>query len=209
MSVVSAVSAVSAMSPGHAAASPVPHWLIPAVVVGVIVLGIVITVVKMAFSKKQGGSVDAWAHGAYSLWTGGEDSATWTPKRAQDSFASWYDARSGGTSHLVIDGLRKGQTGNPAWDKVRALDLVRMALAAGYYDKDQVRQREAGIGRELQQTYGSWEDLARAFEGGMQEWQRGRGVTDPNELGRVQKNLPKLRSEIWPKVKYATTLTDE
>jgi hypothetical protein len=196
------------MYAGHAA-SGVPHWLIPAVVVGVVVLGAAIGAVKMMMSKKQGGSVDAWAHAAYSLWTGGEDSATWTPKRAQDSFRSWYDARSGGASHLVVDGLRKGRTGNPAWDKVRALDLVRIALAAGYYDKDQVRQQQAGIGREIQQAYGSWEDLARAFEAGMNEWQRGAGQTDPNELGRVQKHLPKLRNEIWPKVAYGTTLTDD
>ena len=72
-----------------------------------------------------------------------------------------------------------------------------------------MRQQEAGIGRELHQAYGSWEDLARAFEAGMQDWQRGSGTTDPNELGRVQKHLPKLRAEIWPKIAYGTTLTEE
>ena len=196
------------MYAGHAAGG-VPHWLVPAAVVGVVVLGAGVAAVKMMMSKKQGGGVDAWAHAAYSIWTGGEDSATWTPKRAEDSFRSWYDARSGGAAQLVVEGLRKGRTGNPAWDKVRALDLVRIALAANYYDKDQVRQQQAGIGRELQQAYGSWEDLARAFEAGMHEWQRGAGQTDPNELGRVQKHLPKLRNEIWPKVAYGTTLTDD
>jgi hypothetical protein len=196
------------MYAGHAASSA-PHWLIPAVIGGVVVLGIGLTAVKMVFSKKKGGQVDVWAHAAYSLWTGGEDSATWTPKRAQDSFASWYGAKSGGASQQVVEGLRKGKTGNAAWDKVRALDLVRIALAAGYYDKDQVRQQEAGIGRELQQAYGSWEDLSRAFEAGMQDWQRGSGTTDPNELGKVQKHLPKLRGEIWPKIAYGTTLTDD
>ncbi len=196
------------MYAGHAASS-VPHWLGPAAIGGVVVLGIAIAAVKMVFSKKKGGQVDVWAHAAYSLWTGGEDSATWTPKRAQDAFASWYGAKSGGASQQVVEGLRKGKTGNAAWDKVRALDLVRIALAAGYYDKDQVRQQEAGIGRELQQAYGSWEDLARAFEAGMQDWQRGSGTTDPNELGKVQKHLPKLRQEIWPKIAYGTTLTEE
>jgi hypothetical protein len=190
-------------------ASSTPPWLIPAAVGGVLVLGVAIAVVKMMASRKKGGQVDVWAHAAYSLWTGGEDSATWTPKRAQDSLRSWYGAGSGGAFQEVVRGLRQGRTGNAAWDKVRALDLVRIGAAATYYDGDQVRQQQAGIGRELQQTYGSWEELARAFEAGMQEWQKGRGTTDPNELGRVQKNLPKLRAEIWPRVDYRTTLTEE
>jgi len=197
------------MLSGHASHSGTPAWLIPAAVGGVIVLGIAIAAVKAMASKRKGGQVDVWAHAAYSLWTGGDDSATWTPQRAVDSFRSWYGASSGGAAQNVVTGLRKGMTGNAAWDKVRALDLVRIALAAGYYDKDQVREQQAGIGRELQAVYGSWEDLARAFEGGMHEWQRGSGTTDPNELGRVQKHLPKLRGEIWPRIDYRTALTDD
>jgi len=193
---------------GHGAQST-PSWLIPAAIVGVVVLGALIAAVKMMMSRKGGASVDAWAHAAYSLWTGGEDSATWTPTRAQDSVRSWYGAGSGGALQEVVRGLRKGKTGSPAWDKVRALDLVRIGSAAGYYDKDQVRQQQAGIGGELQQLYGSWEELARAFEEGMQSWQRSSGTTDPMEVGRVQRNLPKLRAEIWPRIPYGTTLTEE
>jgi hypothetical protein len=193
---------------GHGGSST-PSWLIPAVIGGVIVLGVLIAIVKVMLSRRQGVSVDAWAHAAYSLWTGGEDSATWTQKRAQDSVRNWYGAGSGGALQEVVRGLREGKAGNPAWDKVRALDLVRIGLAAGYYDKDQVRQQQAGIGRELQQVYGSWEELARAFEEGMQAWQGSSGTTDPKETGRVQRNLPNLRREIWPRVPYGTTLTEE
>ncbi len=196
------------MLAGHAGSST-PPWLIPAAVGAVLVLGVGIAVVKMVLSKKKGGSVDAWARAAYCLWTGGEDSATWTQKRAQDSLRSWYGAGSGGTFQEVVKGLRQGKTGNAAWDKVRALDLVRIGAAAAYYDADQIRQQQAGIGNELQQIYGSWEELAREFEAGMQAWQRSRGTTDPNELGRVQRNLPKLRSEIWPTIAYKTPLTEE
>jgi hypothetical protein len=188
---------------------PLPPWFIPAAIGAVVVIGLAITAVKVVLSRKKGGQVDVWAHAAYSLWTGGEDSATWTPKRAQDSLASWYGARSGGASQEVVRGLREGRTGNAAWDKVRALDLVRICAAAAYYDADQIRQQQAGIGRELQQAYASWEELAQAFEVGMQEWQRSSGTTDPKELGRVQRNLPKLRAEIWPRIPYKTTLTEE
>jgi hypothetical protein len=194
---------------GHGGGNGLPHWLIPAVVAAVVALGVIIAIVRAIASKKKGGDVDAWAHAAYSLWTGGEDSATWTQKRAQDSVRSWYGAGSGGALQEVVKGLRQGRTGSPAWDKVRALDLVRIGLAAGYYDADQVRQQQAGIGRELQQTYRSWEELGAAFEAGMQDWQRSSGTTDPKELGRVQRNLPKLRAEVWPRIAYGTTLTDE
>ena len=187
----------------------VPGWVVPAAVVVVLVLGAGIGFVTMAMSKKRGGSVLRWAHGAYSLWTGGEDSATWTPERAQSALANWYGAKAGGQAQNVIDDLRRGQTGNAAWDKVRALDLVRIALAAGYLDQDQCRQRCAGIGKELQAQYRGWDALAAAFEQGMQSWQRSRNITDPSELGRVQRNLPKLRAEIWPTVPYDTVLTEE
>lgn len=196
------------MHAGHAGSST-PPWLIPVAIGAVIVVGVGIAVVRMALSKKKGGQVDGWAHAAYSLWTGGEDSATWTQKRAQDSLRSWYGAASGGAFQEVVKGLREGTTGNAAWDKVRALDLVRIGAAAAYYDADQVRAQQAGIGSELQRIYGSWDELAREFEAGMQAWQRSRGTTDPKELGRVQRNLPKLRSDIWPRIPYKTPLAGE
>ena len=36
-----------------------------------------------------------------------------------------------------------------------------------------------------------------------------RGVTDPNERARVQRNLPKLERELWPKIDFATSLVLE
>jgi len=183
--------------------------VVPIAVVVVLVIGAVVGFVTMTASKKRGGAVLRWAHGAYSLWTGGEDSASWQPERAQNAFRDWYGARAGGTAQNVIDDLIRGQTGNAAWDLVRALDLVRMGVAAGYLDADQCRERCARIGKQLQAQYGGWDALAVAFEQGMQAWQRGRGVTDPNELGRVQRNLPKLRAEVWPAIPYDTALSEE
>jgi hypothetical protein len=186
-----------------------PTILVPVAVVLVLVVGVIIGVVRISASRRGGGAVAKWAHGAYSLWTGGEDCATWAPERAQKAFREWYNASSGGQAQNVIDGLRRGQTGNPAWDKVRALDLCRIALAAGYVDADQCRQRSAAIGKELQAAFPSWDALAQAFEAGMQAWQRSRGVTDSAQLGKVQHNLPKLRAEIWPGIAYGTVLTEE
>jgi hypothetical protein len=106
----------------------------------------------------------------------------------------------------VVRGLRQGQTGNAAWDKVRALDLLRIGLAAMYLDQDQSRTEAAHIGNELQRQFGGWEELAQSFEAGMLAWQRSRGVTDAGELGRVQRNLPTLRQQIWPRTAWRTAL---
>jgi hypothetical protein len=40
----------------------------------------------------------------------------------------------------------------------------------------------------------------------MQAWQRGRGIDDPEQLGRVQRNLPALQSQVWPQIPYNTRL---
>ena len=143
---------------------------------------------------------------AYCIWTGGEDSATWPMDRAKKSLASWYNAANVGTFWNVIKDLRSGTTGNMAWDRIRALDILRIGMAAGYIDADQCQTQGAGIGAELQKKYGSWEELALAFEAGMQAWQRGSGNTDANAMGRVQRNLPALREKIWPGVPWSSPL---
>lgn len=173
----------------------------------VIVGGIVFALVQRMQAKGKEQRVERWAHAAYSLWTGGEDSATWNQERAQNSLNSWYGAGSAGTFFEVIDGLRAGQTGNPAWDQVRALDLLRIGRAADYVDDEDCRKHMAEIGVALQSKYRSWKELASAFEAGMNAWQNQRGVTDPNERGRVQRNLPKLERELWPRIDFGASLS--
>jgi hypothetical protein len=64
----------------------------------------------------------------------------------------------------------------------------------------------ANIGVALQAKYRSWKELAAAFETGMNAWQDQRGITDPNERGRVQRNLPKVEREFWPKIAFNASL---
>jgi hypothetical protein len=186
-----------------------PSILVPFAAVVVVLAGIAIGVLTIRASRRGGKAVARWAHAAYSLWTGGEDSADWAADRAQNALRNWYGAVSGGQTQQVIAEVRAGQTGNAAWDKVRALDMLRIALAAGYVDAEQCRAQSAGIGKELQGRYAGWEALAQDFEAGMLRWQRTTGITDPSENGRVQRNLPKLRSQIWPAIAYGTPLTEE
>src|SRR5689334_18258780 len=97
-----------------------PMTLIPLAVGAVLLLGVIIGLITVLRGAKAGREVDLWSLGAYGLWTGGEDCATWEPQRAQNALSNWYGAESPGAFHRVVKGLREGQTGNPAWDKVRA-----------------------------------------------------------------------------------------
>lgn len=187
-----------------------PTVIIPIAVVAVVLIGIGIAVFKVISGKKSAQALRHWTQGAYSLWTGGEDSGTWAPERAQKSLASWYGATGPGKFWEVIAGLRAGRTGNISWDRIRAFDLLRIGYAARFIDDDQCWTEAGKIAVELQSQFRSWEELAQSFETGMQTWQRSSGITDPAETGRVQRHLPKLRQQIWPLIRYdAPIATDD
>jgi hypothetical protein len=147
-------------------------------------------------------SVDLWAAGAWGLWSGAEDSAGWAADRAIQSLASWYGARDATALRGVIDGLIAGQTGNAAWDQVRAVDLARIGVAAGYLTAEESFDIVRRIATDLRAKYRTWEELGAAFEAGMHAWQDGRGITAEGERGRVQRNLPHLRSGVWPAIPF-------
>jgi hypothetical protein len=147
-----------------------------------------------------------WARGAYGLWTGGEDCASWEPSRAQEALSSWYGADDPQGLTATIAALRAGQTGSPAWDQVRAIDLTRIGLAAGYLSVPQADAEVRAIAASLRALYPSWEALAAAFESGMHAWQDSRGITDEAARGRVQHNLPALRARVWPQIPYGSEL---
>lgn len=181
-------------------------FLIPIVLVLVVTIGLAVAGVRWQLGKRAAAAQRRWVHAAYSIWTGGEDSGAWGLERAQSSLGSWYGATNSNAFWGVIRDLRGGTTGNPAWDRVRALDLLRIGKAADFIDEEQCANECARIGQELQQQYKSWDALAQSFEAGMQAWQRSRNIDDPNELGRVQRNLPALRGTIWRAAPFHTRL---
>lgn len=151
-------------------------------------------------------AVDLWAAGAFGIWSGTEDSAHWDPERARRSLADWYGATDAAGLLGTLDSLARGTTGNAAWDQVRAVDLVRMGLAAGYLDLEGGRAQVRRFATSLRGTYRSWDELAAAFEQGMLAWQASRGIDAPAETGRVQRNLPVLRAQVWPLVPWDAAL---
>lgn len=168
----------------------------------VILLGVVIGIITMRGGPK---TAARWAHGAWGLWSGMEDSGTWPSDRAQQSLQSWYGITDRPTLMKQVEGLKAAAPANAAWDMVRAVDLLRMGFAAGYLDEDDCWEKIRQVALVLQQHYKSWEELGAAFERGMHAWQDSRRQNDPNERGRVQRNLPALRAEVWPKVDFSAT----
>ncbi len=186
----------------------IPHanLLIPIVAVAVVLFGVIVGAVSMAKAKRGKNDVVRWARGAYSVWTGGEDCGTWPKERANAALRDWYGVDGGPAFWKLIASLSGTQGDNVAWDSIRALDLLRIGTAATHIDDDQCWIETAKLGKVLQQRYADWDALAKDFEVGMQAWQRSRGVTDDAQLGRVQRNLPKLRGEIWPAIGFKAPL---
>jgi hypothetical protein len=147
-----------------------------------------------------------WAQAAYGLWTGGEDCGLWPPQRARDALESWYGARDRTSFLATVDDLVAGQTGNVAWDQVRALDLLRIGTAAGFVSPDECWTRARAIAASLRRAHGTWEELGQAFEIGMLAWHDRRGVTDSTQRERVKRNLPTLRAHLWPAIPFGSPL---
>ncbi len=191
--------------------------ILPYAIVGIVLslvcsavaLGIFASAVRWFFvgrRRQREGRTIQWAHAAYSLWTGSEDSGQWPRSRGVQSLKEWYGVEDSKAFWAEIKGLEKGQTGNPAWDQVRALDLLRIGVAAGYITDDECWEAVRRIATSLRQKYDSWEALGKAFEEGMLAWHDQRGVTDEQQRGRVQRNLGTLRAYTWKTIDWSASI---
>ena len=144
---------------------------------------------------------EQWAAGAWGIWSGAEDSAKWTSDRAIQSLNSWYSVTDKASLFGIVDQLKRGQTESRSWDLLRAVDLVRIGQAAGYVDSASAGEAVRSIASLVRAEYGSWEEVAKAFEVGMHAWQTRSGITG-EAMGRVQRNLPYLRTTVWPSVDW-------
>ncbi|MCA9706154.1 MAG: DUF1266 domain-containing protein [Myxococcales bacterium] len=190
----------------HADGTPNLVVIVPALA-GIMVLGgVVVALVRARLGPPEPVSVSEWAHAAYSIWTGGEDCGEWDRARAQDALRSWYAVQDPRGFWGVVEGLRRGQTSSLAWDQVRALDLLRIGTAAGYVAPAECWSETGAIAASLRERFDSWAAVARDFEAGMHAWQDQRGVTDPQQRGRVQRNLPYLQGTAWKQAAFLAPL---
>ena len=169
-----------------------PAVIVPIVAVAVIVLGAIIGFATLARGKRRAAALRRWTHGAYSLWTGGEDCGTWAKDRATASLASWYGATGPGHLWKVIAELRDGQTGNPAWDQVRAL-AESLGLRSRLFDIRATPQGFAFVGSGFGHGVGM-------SQWGARELAR-RGASYQRILARF---YPGARLEAWPSERVAS-----
>lgn len=180
--------------------------IVPTLIGVLLVGGTLFAVIRSRLGPPEPIPASDWAHAAYSIWTGGEDCGEWAPDRARSALRDWYSVMDPGGFWNTIHGLRQGQTANAAWDQVRAIDLLRIGTAAGYVNPDECWHEVDSIAQALRERYDSWPTLAAEFEAGMHRWQDGRGVTDPQQRGRVQRNLPYLRQTAWARAAFDAPL---
>jgi hypothetical protein len=180
--------------------------IIPTLVAVLVVGGAVLAVIRSRFGPPEPVAASDWAHAAYSIWTGGEDCGQWEPARARDALQSWYGVTEPQAFWSTIRGLEEGRTGSIAWDRVRALDLLRIGTAAGYIRQAECWQAVSSTADALRQRFDSWAALAADFEAGMHQWQDQRGVTDAQQRQKVQSNLPYLRKTAWPRAAFKAPL---
>ena len=189
----------------------VPNMNITMLVVGVMaVVGTATVAGLVFFALRKKDQAKQWLAGVYGVWCGLEDSATWEAGRAQQSLKSWYGIEDESDLRGTIDQLSKGeQTGNLAWDAGRAIDILRIAMAAGHIDQDECTDYAKPVALQLRFNYQSWEQYAAEFERGMHAWQDRSGINDPQERGRVQRNLPLLRQQVWPNAQWGWAPEDD
>jgi hypothetical protein len=142
-----------------------------------------------------------WARGVCGIWSGLEDSGAWLAPRAQHALQNWYGIGDRGALAQQVEALLT----TSGWDLVRAVDLLRMGLAAGYLDADECSERTRQVAEFIRLHFNSWQALADDFEAGMHAWQDQRGVTDVKERTRVQRNVAVLKPRVWSKVRLSAT----
>lgn len=64
----------------------------------------------------------------------------------------------------------KGEHAIDAWDYCRALQLLGWYYVAGYYTEQESMDKSLEIAKELQQSYGSWEELVDSYLAGYNYW---------------------------------------
>lgn len=180
--------------------------IVPALVLLLVVGGTLVALIRSRLGPPEPVAASEWAHAAYSIWTGGEDCGEWDRTRARDALQAWYGVTDARGLWGTISGLQEGRTGSVAWDRIRAIDLLRIGTAAGYVADHECWHTVGSIAEALRERYDSWPALAADFEAGMHRWQDGRGIRDPQQRDRVQRNLPYLQRSAWPQAAFDAPL---
>jgi hypothetical protein len=143
-----------------------------------------------------------WARGAYGLLTGGDDFGRLGREEAQGLLEAPWGIEDAAQLRDAVAGLERTESGNEAWDLVRAIVLARLGAAAGYLDEQESWEIVARAAARLQGSYGSWAALGEAYAEGRSAWLRGQGISQPAHHSPVERNIEALRARVWPRVAF-------
>ncbi len=132
-------------------------------VLAVVFLGDRRTAVQVMEQEDGADPLKRWARGCYSIVYGKDDPATKGKKSCRGSLSQYWEIE---TPEQVRDTLRDLQglpENNPAWDLMRAVIVARFAEGAELIGKDESWAAIAAVRPRLQESFGSWQDLASAY----------------------------------------------
>lgn len=81
-----------------------------------------------------------------------------------------------------------------AWELCRSIQLLGMSYIAGWCDREEMLRRSCTVGKIIQSTFRSWEELCESFLEGYARWQR---RSNPQQ---AQANI-QVRREIYEKLR--------
>ena len=148
-----------------------------------------------------------WARGVYALLSP-QDYGRLPQGGAQMILRRDWGCETPAKLHGLLERRFALETGDPAWDLVRAVILARLGAAAGYMSPP---DSWAVVGRarnEILRHYACWAELGEAYADARMRWLRSTGEVEPDEkrpFDEVRYAMKDLAQNLWPHVAFSVT----
>ena len=108
--------------------------------------------------------IKRWARGCYSMVFGKDDPAKNATKGCVGTLRDYWEIESTEQVRATLAELQTVPEGNVAWDLMRVIIVARFAEGAKYIAASESWAAIAAVRPRLQQAFGSWPELASAYE---------------------------------------------
>jgi len=108
--------------------------------------------------------VKRWARGCYAMVFGKDDPAKNATKSCVGTLREYWEIASTAQVRETLAELQTVPEGNLAWDLMRVIIVARFAEGAKYIEPNESWAAIAAVRPRLQQAFGSWQELAAAYQ---------------------------------------------
>jgi hypothetical protein len=108
--------------------------------------------------------VKRWARGCYSMVFGKDDPAKNAAKGCAGTLRQYWEIESTSQVRETLAELQTLPEGDVAWDLMRVIIVARFAEGAKYIEPNESWSAIAAVRPRLQQAFGSWQELAAAYQ---------------------------------------------